>query len=133
MEWSERYFLSKQVVVDGVRKINGSVFLSYSSLYKLNFGDIDLVRGMFDCSGNNLSSLEGSPKIVKDDFICEYNKLKTLEGITQNIGGHLFCLQNPLESLKGIGEVGGLIHLSKPLKNCDYFIQYSLMGKIKLH
>ena len=51
--------------------------------FKDIYGDLSgtTYEGSFDCRNNNLTSLEGSPKIVKGDFYCANNKLTSLEGI----------------------------------------------------
>ena len=66
------------------------------------------VGGYFDCSHNNLTSLENSPKSVNVFFDCGANKLTTLEGGPKTINRHYYCNTNQLTSLKGAPEtVGG--------------------------
>ena len=59
------------------------------------------VSGDFDCSGNQLTSLEGAPQEVRVDFNCYDNKLTSLEGAPQKVGGHFVCDYNQLTSLEG--------------------------------
>ena len=50
-------------------------------------------------------------KNVDGRFDCSRNQLTSLEGVSQTIGGNLNCRNNPdLHSLDGIGEVKGLIY-----------------------
>jgi hypothetical protein len=59
------------------------------------------IGGNFDCSGNNLLSLELSTTEVRD-FICSYNELTSLVGLPKLIKRHIYCNQNPLKSLEGL-------------------------------
>ena len=51
--------------------------------FKDVYGDLSgtVYKGNLDCSYNNLTSLEGAPKVVKGVFNCSCNKLTSLEGI----------------------------------------------------
>ncbi len=77
--------------------------LSYSDFGLERLPDLSevIVMGNFSCTGNQLISLKGAPKMVIGDFNCGYNKLKTLEGCPQKIGGDFFCTGNQLSSLIG--------------------------------
>ena len=59
---------------DGLVDVNGDVRLQYKELTKLplKFGTIN---GYFDCYGNLLTTLEGSPKSVGGIFDCSNNEL----------------------------------------------------------
>ena len=57
--------------------------------------------GEFDCSINQLTSLEGCPKEVGDNFDCSNNIITDLQGIPSVINGRLNCGNNSLTSLKG--------------------------------
>jgi hypothetical protein len=59
------------------------------------------VNGDFNCSNNQLTSLEGAPKEINGDFNCSNNQLTTLVGSPQ-IGVERFdCSKNELTSLEG--------------------------------
>lgn len=80
-----------------------------------------MVDGYFDISNNNLTTLEGCPKIVSRDFNCSRNKLTTLLDCPNEVGdfdcshnllktlsyapkevkGSFDCSFNELESIKG--------------------------------
>lgn len=123
-------YLDEVVIRDGEKWIDGDVLLCCYSITELNFHDIN-INGQFNCSYTNITTLKGSPKTVNEYFGCSFNKLTSLEGAPMKINGDFACYNNNITSLKGLGDVEGLIYLNKPL-NCDYFIQYSLMGKICL-
>jgi len=80
--------------------VNGSV-----NLYKRRLTILPIkfrnVSGYFDCSYNNLTSLEGSPKTVGDDFACNENKLTSLLGCPETVGDYFHCDYNKLTSLEG--------------------------------
>ena len=67
------------------------------------------VTGDFDCSCNELVSLQGAPKSVGGNFDCSYNKLTSLQGAPQSVGGDFDCFRNRfLISLNGVSqEIGG--------------------------
>jgi hypothetical protein len=64
---------------DGSIDVDGNVDLYFKRLNKLPL-KFRNVSGYFDCSHNNLTSLEGSPKSVSGGFNCSYNKLTSLKG-----------------------------------------------------
>jgi len=79
----------------------------YKGLTKLplKFGS---VTGYFDCSYNQLNTLEGGPKEIGGNFICSYNQLTTLEGGPIHVGGNFDCSDNKLTTLEGAPNyVGG--------------------------
>jgi hypothetical protein len=85
---------------DGTVDVDGDVYLSLKGLSKLplKFGR---VTGYFDCSDNQLTSLEGCPTQIGGGFYCYYNNLTSLEGCPTEIGGDFYCSDNNLTSLKG--------------------------------
>ena len=66
----------------------------------VKFGQVSLY---FDCSTNELKSLEGAPQIC-ETFDCSHNELKSLEGLPDGfkVGGSFYCYNNELKSLKGL-------------------------------
>jgi hypothetical protein len=85
---------------DGSIDVDGNVYLSYEKLYELplKFGR---VTGNFDCSRNQLTTLEGCPGEVGGGFYCNGNKLTTLEGCPREVGGYFNCSYNKLTTLDG--------------------------------
>ena len=65
------------------------------------------VSGDFYCWGNQLRTLEGSPREVSGSFYCFGNQLRTLEGSPRKVGGFFYCSHNPLISLEGAPDVIG--------------------------
>ena len=59
------------------------------------------VGGNFNCAHNNLTTLEGSPKTVGGNFCCFYNNLTTLQGSPKTVGGYFHCSSNNLTTLEG--------------------------------
>ena|SRR5690554_319188 len=91
-------------------KVTGNVYLRDLGFTKLpiNFTE---VGGSFDCWGNKLTSLAGSPKEVGGYFSCSNNELNSLVGAPTKVGNDFYCLDNPLKSTKGRPEyVGGEFH-----------------------
>jgi hypothetical protein len=66
----------------------------------VKFGKIE---GHFNCSNNELTSLEGSPRYVVKSFDCSNNKLTSLEGGPDKVWwGDYKCSKNQLVSLNGL-------------------------------
>ena len=63
------------------------------------------VSEIFSCRDNQLRTLEGSPRVVRESFYCYGNQLKTLEGSPREVGGGFYCHRNPLISLEGAPKV----------------------------
>lgn len=62
----------------------------------------------FDCPNNRLTSLEGAPQRVGLGFDCSNNRLTSLEGAPQSVANSFYCLKNQLTSLEGAPpSVGG--------------------------
>jgi hypothetical protein len=86
------------------RNVSGHFNCSNNELTSLE-GSPKEIGGVFDCCHNQLTSLEGSPiKVVGGIFYCNSNKLTSLEGITQMRSGHIECHSNNLRDVKGIKE-----------------------------
>lgn len=65
------------------------------------------IKGRFECSWCNLTSLENGPKWVGGNFMCTHNSLTSLEGGPEYVGGLYNCRGNKLTSLKGIAKKVG--------------------------
>ncbi len=91
---------------DGSIDVDGSVCLYGLKLTKIPY-KFGIVTGEFDCSDNNLTSLEGCPRYTYD-FYCSDNKLlKSLEGGPEEVVRLFSCPSNGLLSLKGAPKVVG--------------------------
>ena len=86
---------------DGSIDVDGNVAISNKYLSKIPI-KFNKVSGSFDCSWNNLISLENSPIEVGGDFICDLNRLKSLVGSPIKINGYLSCIGYKLETLDGL-------------------------------
>jgi hypothetical protein len=84
--------------------------VSLEELYLEKLPDLSDVtcRGDFDCTYNQLASLEGAPREAGGVFDCAYNQLSSLKGAPEKVGGDFDCSGNKLTSLEGAPkEVGG--------------------------
>jgi hypothetical protein len=84
---------------DGSIDVDGDVDLSDEGLTELPLS-FNRVTGYFDCGGNILTTLKGSPRWVGDSFRCSYNDLTSLKGCPRWIGGNFNCYNNRLTSLE---------------------------------
>ena len=107
----QRKFLDKNthgrwsVNSEGLVDVDGSFWCQGQELEDflgIRFGKVRL--GFF-CNGNQLRTLEGSPREVGIDFSCFDNQLRTLEGSPRKVGEDFCCSANPLISLEGAPEV----------------------------
>ena len=80
----ENYTFNDDFSID----VNGYVYLHKRRLTILPI-KFRNVSDYFDCSSNNLTSLEGSPKTVGGDFDCRNNELRSLDGIG-DVKGKIF-------------------------------------------
>jgi len=81
-----------------------------------------VVRGIFDCSDNQLKSLRGAPVEVQKNFYCNNNQLKSLIGAPQKVGENFNCENNYIKSLVGVPkEIFGNL-------DCEYNEIVSLEG-----
>ena len=86
---------------DGSIDVDGNLTIVNRNLYTIPI-KFNKVSGDFDCSWNNLISLENSPIEVGGDFICGFNRLKSLVGSPNKIGGYLSFIGYNLETLDGL-------------------------------
>ena len=87
------------------------------------------VNGDFDCSHNNLTSLEGCPEIINDNFFCGYNNLTSLKDSPKYIKNNYYCNNNNLENLKDSSVVNWMreqtkysTNILKSISNRKYYI-----------
>ena len=91
-------------------KVSGYFDCSDNQLKSLE-GDPLSVGGHFSCGDNQLTSLSGAPLSVGRDFSCFNNQLKSLEGSPLSVGSDFNCSYNKLKSLSGIsGRISGGIY-----------------------
>jgi hypothetical protein len=88
---------------------------SHNELTSLEHGP-ERVYGDFNCGYNELSSLEYGPVTVTGDYICQYNNLSSLEFCPTEIDGSFNCQGNQLRTLEYMPkEVGGGFNCSSNL------------------
>ena len=72
-------------------------------------------NGNFNCSYNQLTSLEGAPSEVGGYFWCSYNQLTTLEGAPKEVSGDFTCYNNKKqfteEEVRAVCNVKGEIYI----------------------
>lgn len=95
----------------GVVDVNGNVsVLKLGSFNKIKSLSVQFghVKGHFDCSWQNLSSLKGAPHTVDGDFDCGVNRLTSLRYAPVSVGGSFNCSLNKLATLKYLPKtIGG--------------------------
>ena len=104
---------------DGTIDVDNEVYLVAMELTELplKFGS---VSGSFNCSGNGLTTLKGSPKLVGGYFKCSNNILTDLEGGPEKVDSYFDCAHNKLTSLEG-----------GPIKTLAYFCSYNNLTDLK--
>ena len=102
------YILGYEILrANRLKSINSDVDVSNLQLSTLPFEFIGVI-GNFDCHGNNLTTLHGSPSSVTGNFDCNSNPLSTLNGAPAIINGIFDCTNTPLiTATQGIITIGG--------------------------
>ena len=101
--WRQKWKLNSEGLVD----IEVSFFGSSKELKDFHGIKFGKVEEYFDCSHNQLQSLEGAPQKVKRDFLCNFNQIRSLKGAPQEVGENFFCNENQLQSLEGAPQIVG--------------------------
>ncbi len=105
----------------------GNLSLNKVGLTKLPDILKDITVGeSFDCSYNNLTSLENCPKTVGGNFGCGFNNLTSLEGAPSSVGEDFDCNDNHLTSLEFAPKTVGRNF------DCSYNYLTSLAGAPKI-
>ena len=76
-------------------KVNGNFYCSGNNLTSLEGSPIE-VNGNFYCHGNKLESFEYAPKIIRGDFGCECNNIKSFEYFPSFVKYHFNCYDNTI-------------------------------------
>lgn len=100
--WLEKYDIENYTLVSeqGLAvDVAGDVELFGKDLEEIPI-QFNHIEGSFDCSGNNLKSLKGCPRVVEILFNCSHNQLTSLEYCPTTIFGHFDCDRNMLKSLE---------------------------------
>ena len=101
--WLDEHEIKNYTLNDrGEVDVDGGVDLRKKGLKEFpSFIQFGIVKGFFDCSYNNLTSLKGAPKEVGSKFDCRYNELISLEESPKEVGEDFYCQGNNLTTLKG--------------------------------
>jgi hypothetical protein len=83
---------------DGSIDVEGSVDLSYKRISELPL-KFNMVSEYFNCSNNQLTTLEGAPNYVGKDLFCQNNKLTSLDGFPNVVGGESWIQYNPIHEI----------------------------------
>jgi hypothetical protein len=83
---------------NGSIDVDGNVYLPLRNLNKLPL-KFNKVTGWFDCSDNQLTTLEGCPNYVGDNFNCSYNELTNLDGYPKEVGRGFYWDGNPISEI----------------------------------
>jgi hypothetical protein len=113
-----------QIRDDGSIDVGGNVYLvdKLGELKQLPL-TFNEVNGYFSCGGNNLTTLEGCPKVVRGDFSCSLNNLTSLENSPKIVDGICSVNEN-ITSLEGLEDtyIASVLNVS----HCESL--YSLKG-----
>ena len=124
----DNYTINDDLSID----VNDDVILHHMNLEKipLNF---NRVSGYFDCSDNNLISLEGCPPYIGSHFLCDVNELSSLKKAPKHINGNFLCYSNKLISLQYSPHYidGDFFLLNNNIRSFQYFPQ--VKDKIELY
>jgi len=102
------------------REVTGQYSCSGLELTSLE-GSPRIVTGTFDCTENNLTSLKGAPEIAKGNFRCRANRLTSLVGAPREVGKGFYCHHNEkITSLEGAPEVVKETFTSDQFEDEDY-------------
>ena len=85
--------------------IKGNLYLSHKGLTELPDLSEVVVKGDFNCSGNQLTSLEGAPKEVGGSFYCSNNQLTSLVGLPQMKESKIIYCDDALGNKYGLSSV----------------------------
>ena len=99
-EICKKYKISDYTInTDESIDVNENVCISNKYLTKLplKFNKID---GYFDCSENELTSLEGSPVEINGNFYCSNNELTSFEYAPKIIRGSFDCDCNNIKTFE---------------------------------
>jgi len=97
-------------VMNSIKNNEINVSVDLTNLFLTELPDFTNIKCKysFNCSGNQLTTLEGAPQSVGGDFYCSENQLTTLEGAPQKVDGSFLCSKNQLTTLKGAPQSVGI-------------------------
>lgn len=104
IDWLDRYNITQYTLkahkkYGFVVNIDGDLVISNKQFVEVPV-KFEHVTGFFNCSSNELTSLEFAPSFVGGNYSCSKNNLTSLKFLPQSINGNFYCYQNKLTSLK---------------------------------
>lgn len=120
----KHYIIHNNLKVDVEHNVN-------LSRKNLNFIPVQFgqVKGFFDCSFNQLRSLDGAPLLVGSHYSCHTNKLLDLEGVPEVIHGNFYCLDNLIRSLSPLKEIKGNLSCTD---NLLHYFEFDTFKDVKI-
>lgn len=103
--WLDRYDIENYYIYDDLKvDVNKSVNIAQREMDYFPF-QFYHVKGSFNCSGNNLTSLINCPVAVDSQFVCNDNQLTSLKYSPVKVGYDFIFSNNPLISIESSTEV----------------------------
>ena len=95
-KWLKEYDIKNYTINDDFTiDVEGGVDLVNKELKEFpDYIQFGIVKGAFDCSYNQLTTLKGGPIEVKDSFYCHNNRLTSLEGSPEKVKARFQCDNN---------------------------------------
>lgn len=98
--WLNRNNIQNYIIrQDNSVDVRGNVDISNRGIYEIPV-KFNIVNGSFNCSGNKMLDLTGSPILVYGDFDCSNNKIISLRGGPSHVYGTMDCSNNRLTTLQ---------------------------------
>jgi len=95
-------FMNKLTSLEGSPKTVAQMHCDFNELTDLK-GSPDIVNGeenaIFNCSNNDITSLEFGPKYVKDNYLIQNCPIYNLEGFECEFGGDFYCDNTPMYNI----------------------------------
>jgi hypothetical protein len=117
VKWLDSFGIKNYTINDDFTiDVNGDVELDHKSLTCFpSFIKFNKVSSYFHCHNNQLTSLEGCPRIVGGNFSCFDNQLTSLEGCPITVCTGFYCNNNKKqfskEYVRSLCEVKGMIYV----------------------
>lgn len=134
---AHQFLTTKEQVFNWLNQMNIKGFIIHNDLTvdvhnyvdisnkKLKFLPVQfgIILGDFNCSQNQLKSLQGSPKEVYGYLDCHENRLTNFNFLPSKITGSILAYKNKIKSLEGLPEEvkGDLSLWQNKIKNIKYF------------
>ncbi len=99
-----RHFYSDSLNLNTIINVTYDLNINSRNIKKLPV-QFDVIGGMFYCNNNDLTSLEGCPRVVGRNCDFSDNNIKNLDFLPIQIGGNLQINNNKIRSLKGISKL----------------------------